>query len=913
MQWPSRSFVPTGPALLGVLSLAGCSDRGGSTMRLSSVLACLAILHLPGLPAGARQATVPSPGRTIVLGADGQAAAEASVTVLLPGRGSVSPADEILVRSTTADNGVVEDAVPRLHGLTLVIDHPAHLPFVGQYPDEPPPNEIRLQAGRTSKGVVRESAGGRTVAGAQVCVAWPGPGLPDWFGTLRRCAESGERGSFELAGLPDGNVQATAEAPGFETDSRTIEQGRRASRVVFELVASEEAAAEAVTAPSGAGEVRVELVGAAGEPIRNFTMRTNAVGRMGGSSHDVEDAEGPVLVPISTSFSGDATVDLSFRAENYLESPLIRVAPTPGGEIELGLIALNPGAVIQGRLFDAVGAEPAAGCLVELLPPGAGAVAALMLRQRHVTVSDAEGRYLLGGLRAGRYHLRQQCLGAPVTDRLVVLGANQLADQGESWLHSGRRVAVRVAGIDGGMVRLLDRFKEVEAPIVQTTLQVPPEAEARQGAGDDSRVQAEFEAAPAIYRLEVMDASGRLRVSQEVAVEEGPAEVQRIDVAVATRVIQSILVMDGRPVTGGHVSFSNVFEPSRSSGKLQIVSQRPGGSRQQRVLGIPPRAVGGAVGPDGAFEVEGAPVDLLWMTWRAEGGSVGRLWPEGRLPRMDLNGVRVTGQLLGADGTAVSGQVSLVGDIGRTVASAEAGEDGSFVLPPAPPGAYRLKADAGVSPTLVQQGRSSRAGSVFRDLALGTEPPPHLVLRVEDAETGVLEAELKRIDGSPAAGAWLHFVNASGDMVNTSLASAAGQTTRSLPAGDISLVWNDGAACAGGVGLNVEADRTATVRESLPMGRLLELRCPAADCAGETLSFLSVTTESGAEIASHLTGAGEGVRFSESGRLGLGCVTPGAYEVSFWAAGRRWGAEVNVGSQGNLEEPVVVSGRAAGL
>lgn len=881
-------------------------------MRLSSVLACLATLH-PFVVADAQQSPRPTSGQTVVLGADGQPAAEASVTVLLPGRGGVSPADEILIRSTTADNGVIENAVPRLRGLTLVIDHPAHLPFVRQYPDQPPPSEIRLRAGRMSGGVVREGVSRRAVAGAEVCAAWRGPGLPDWFGTLRRCAESGERGSFELAGLPEGNVQATAEAPGFETDSRTIEQGRRASRVVFELVAREEAAAESVTVPTGAGEVRVELVGTAGEPIRNFTMRTNAVGRMGGSSHDVEDAEGPVLVPISASFSGDATVDLSFRAENYLESRLIRVAPTPGGEIELGLIALDPGSVIQGRLFDAVGAEPAAGCLVELLPPGAGAVAALMLRQRHLTASDAEGRYLLGGLRAGRYHLRQQCLGVPVTDRLIVLGANQLADQGESWLDSGRPVAVRVTGIDGGVVRLLDRFKEVEAPIVQRTLHVPPEAEARQRDGDNSRVQTEFEAAPAIYRLEVMDASGRLRVSEEVAVEEGPAEVQTIDVAVTTRVIRSILVMDGRPVTGGHVSFGSVFEPSRSSGKLQIVSQRPGGSRQQRVLGIPARAIGGVVGPDGAFEVAGAPVDLLWMTWRAEGGSVGRLWPEDPLPRMDLNGVRVTGQLLDADGTPVSGQVSLVGEIGRTVAYAEAGEDGSFVLPPAPPGAYRLKADAGVSPTLVRQGRSSRAGTVFQDLALGAEPPPHLVLRVEDAETGVLEVELQRNDGGPAAGAWLHFVNASGDMVNTSLASAAGQATRNLPAGDISLVWNDGAACTGGVGLNIEADRTTTVRESLPMGRLLELRCPAADCAGETLSFLSVTTESGAEIASHLTGAGEGVRFSESGRVGLGCVTPGAYEVSFWAAGRRWGAEASVGRKGNLEEPVVVNGRAAGL
>lgn len=96
------------------------------------------------------------------------------------------------------------------------------------------------------------------------------------------------------------------------------------------------------------------------------------------------------------------------------------------------------------------------------------------------------------------------------------------------------------------------------------------------------------------------------------------------------------------------------------------------------------------------------------------------------------------------------------------------------------------------------------------------------------------------------------------------------------------------------------------------MGRLLELRCRASDCAGEPLSFVSVTTDSGAEIVSHLTGAGEGVRFSDSGRLGLGCVTPGAYEVSFWAAGRRWGAEVHVGSSGALEEPVVVNGREAG-
>ena len=883
-------------------------------MRLSSVLACLVVVQALGLPGAAQQAPTPTPGQLVVLGADGQPVADASVTVIQPSRAGLSPVDAFLVRSETAEDGVVENAVPGLHGLTVIVDHPAHLPFVAAYANRPPPEVIRLHPGRTAKGVVREADGGRTVAGASVCASWRDAILPDWFGTLRRCTDSGEGGAFELAGLAAGNLQATAEAPGFEADARTIEKGRRASRVEFELIASEQSADEAPAGPASAGAVRVELVGAAGEPIRNFTMRTNGVGRMAGSSHGVEDAEGPVLVPIGASFAGDAAVDLSFRAENYLESPLVRVVPIPGGEIELGLIALEPGAVVQGRLFDAVGAEPAAGCVVELLYPGAGAIAALMMSQRHLTVSDAEGRYLLGGLGAGRYHLRLQCPGAPVTDRLVVLGANEVADQGESWLDSGRRVAVRVRGLGAGMVRVLDRFREIEIPILETALRSPAEAGTGRGGDEDSTTQAEFRAVPGVYRLEIVDGAGRLRVSQEIAIEESPADVQTFDVALSTRTIRSVLVLDGRPVAGGAVSFGSVFEPSRSTFKIQLSSQRRGGAQQSRMLGMGSPAVRATVGEDGSFEVDGVADDLLWMTWYAGDGSyVGRLWPAEPLARMGLDGVRVTGSLLDVNGTPVGGQVSLVGDVGRVVAFAEAGDDGRFVLPPAPPGSYRLKASAGVSPSRARESRSSLVGTAVQELVITTEPPLPQVLRVEEAEPGVLDVELRRADGSPAGGVWLNFVNAMGDTVGGGLASAGGRRTRNVPAGEVTVVWADAAACTGGVGLNLEADRTSTLRESLPMGRLLELRCPAADCAGEPLSFLSVTTESGAEIASHLTGAGDAVRFSESGRLGLGCVTPGSYEVSFWAAGRRWGAEVRASSRGAPEEPVIVNGREAGL
>ena len=898
----------------------------------------LSVLAVPGTLLVAVAVAVPAvsqapvtPGQVVVLGANGEPAAGATVTVLRPAAQQVaavgavtpassaqgaSPTEAILLRTATTAEGVVKDHLPRLRGLGLVVDHPAHLPFFGSYPNEPPPGVIRLQAGRTANGVVRESEDGDTVAGARVCAFWRNPGSLGSFGPTRRCVDSGERGLFELAGLPAGNLQTTAEAPGFETDARTIEQGRRPSRVVFELVAKEDAAGGAEAAPASAN-VRVELVGEAGEPIRNFTMWAFGVVQRGSAGSAVEDADGPVSVPINAFFAGETAIDIAFQADDYLRSPLIRVAPIPGGEIDLGLVALDRGAVVQGRLFDAAGAEPAAGCLVELLLPGAGpAVQAARRWQQQVAVSDADGRYLFGGVEAGRYHLRLQCPDVPATDRFLALGANELADQGESWLHPGRRVAVRVDGLGAGTVRLLDRFREIAAPIVEAPLRSSAGIDAPERDDDEASVGVEFLAAPGTYRLQVTDEEGGLRVSQEIAIEEGPAEVQAVDVRLATRDIRSVLVLDGRPVSGGTVRFGSVLDPSRSSGKFAVVVQT-GAGEIQRLFGFGGgslRRLSTEVGSDGSFLVEKAPADLLWMTWYPGDGSyVGRLWPADPLPQADLSGVRAMGQLFDETGAPAAGQVSLLGELGRIVAYAEAGDDGRFVLPPAPPGSYRISADAGLSRTLMEQGKSGRRGSVTKELLLGNDPPPHQLLRVGRAEPGAVEVELQRAGERPAGGAWLHFVNTWGDVVGTGLATVAGTyTNREVPAGDVSLVWNDAVACAGGVGLNVEDGRTSRIRESLPMGRLLELRCRASDCAGEPLSFFSVTTESGAEIVSHLTGAGEGVRFSDSGRLGLGCVTPGAYEVSFWSAGRRWGAEVSVSSRGPAEEPVIVNGREAG-
>ncbi len=139
----------------------------------------------------------------MVVGAAGVPAGAAKVTVLRPAAQQVSmaggvtpassvqgasPIEAILLRTETTSEGVVKDALPRLRGLTLMVDHPAHLPFIGVYPNEAPPGVIRLRPGRMAKGAVLEADGGEPVVGARVCAFWRDAGLLASFGprTVRR-------------------------------------------------------------------------------------------------------------------------------------------------------------------------------------------------------------------------------------------------------------------------------------------------------------------------------------------------------------------------------------------------------------------------------------------------------------------------------------------------------------------------------------------------------------------------------------------------------------------------------------------------------------------------------------------------------------------------------------------------------
>ena len=135
-----------------------------------------------------------------------------------------SPTEAILLRTATSAEGVVEDPLPRLRGLALIVDHPAHLPFFGSYPNEAPPGVIRLQAGRTANGVVRESEGGDTVAGARVCAFWRDSGAFASFGQDSGARTLPRGGSSSLLGCRRGTSRRRLRRP---VSRRTLARSRK--------------------------------------------------------------------------------------------------------------------------------------------------------------------------------------------------------------------------------------------------------------------------------------------------------------------------------------------------------------------------------------------------------------------------------------------------------------------------------------------------------------------------------------------------------------------------------------------------------------------------------------------------------------------------------------------------------------
>ncbi len=334
-------------------------------------------------------------------------------------------------------------------------------------------------------------------------------------------------------------------------------------------------------------------------------------------------------------------------------SDAYRLYRNPGRVTDLGVVYLDPGAVVTGRLFDAAGSQPVAGCVLELVPAGSARILHRLRGRQHVTVSDGEGGFLLGGLTEGRYYLRTECRTGPTSARLIALDDSERADLGEIWMPAARTVLVRVHGADSGTVHVMDRFRELETPLTTALLQ-PTGGENR-----DTSSFAEVRLAPGRYRIDVWDFSDSLLASKEIQVDTyGLGDRVEVDLEYRERTIRSILTSDGVPVSGGFVRFERIPGSRAGAGAIQINAQR-GDTVTHSTMLQPGRAFvhQAEVAADGSFAVEGAPDEFLWMTWFAEDGQsrIGRIWPDRALSQLDLGGASVvTGELRPAAGRTLT-------------------------------------------------------------------------------------------------------------------------------------------------------------------------------------------------------------------------------------------------------------------
>ena len=274
----------------------------------------------------------------------------------------------------------------------LIVDHEQHLPFLASYVGGPPPSSVVLREGNAFRGKVRSSSSGDGVSAARVCASWSDARVSDPLGSFRRCVSTSDDGVFTFAGLPDGRVDASIDAPGFEQYSYRFRVDGYRARTSAELATVDLERIDFSAAPelSRVPKIRVEVVGTGGEPIERYLMRVHAVDRAQVSSRWVWGG-GTVSVPIGSAFTGYGTVRVSFEAKNYLRSEGMVVQLASGADIDLGTVVLGPGASLEGSLLNAGSAEPAKGCLIEVLSPGSGAVRAMLMGSSYTTVSDDQG------------------------------------------------------------------------------------------------------------------------------------------------------------------------------------------------------------------------------------------------------------------------------------------------------------------------------------------------------------------------------------------------------------------------------------------------------------------------------------------------------------------------------------------
>lgn len=380
--------------------------------------------------------------------------ADAEVAVLLPRQRGLALQGREKGRTarTAADGSYAIEHVPVGH-CSIAASAPQHerqeWPQQAIQRDEEPHLDFALEPGRRVDGSVVDG-NGNAIANAFVRAV---PDRRPELGVVE--ARAGDDGAFALEGVALGAIALHAAAPGWQSRVQTLADGANGP-VRLELE------------PQGA--LRVRLVAAGAEPVRDVMLRARGNGPARVRTTPVrtfdEVAAGQGL-DVDGLDPGAWTIEVRARGFATTVSAPVVVEAGRASEVQ---VELQRGAEIEGRVLDANG-RPVAGANVRLeridVPGGdLGAIANSLLaplgRAPRAT-TDANGRFLLRDATSGEHAVSVQRRGFAAHRRLranAIAGQRLLLPDVQLSAGSALRGRATVAGaVDA---RLVVRARPVE-------------------------------------------------------------------------------------------------------------------------------------------------------------------------------------------------------------------------------------------------------------------------------------------------------------------------------------------------------------------------------------------------------------------------------------------------------------------
>jgi len=868
-----------------------------------------------------------------VVAGEGRPVAEARVEVWEPpARGDLLGALLPPVAQGDTDTEGFLPPLPTLPRLLVTVDHPSFAPLVVEHGSQDP-RRLILQPGFVWQG--RVTFAGEHADAGTVCASWE-QGYPGWQRsfTWQRCAVLATQGTFTLVGLPETKVTLKVEADGYlplaaEIDPRdppalrlrpgialsgrvTTTRGRapvadaRIRAVGGGATTSDPAGHFTVTAATLPVALRAQargfrpgilvvekipkdllvlalqpseqvygtLLDDRGAPVREASVGIEQHRSVGSSRFHNEalelDEEGRFLLELA----GPGNYQLRLRAAGYREESLPALEVAAGEAVALGTLTLDRGAVIQGRLFDAVEGIPVAAAALRLVPRGVQLLSALRQAGTFSTTSDPDGNFTFSGLSEGAFELRVSHERYALQVLAVDLKGREEADLGEIGLSAGVRLQGKVVDREG-------------APRAGLAIRIlPPDRDSLLAIAErHSDGAGEFvveKQAPGRYQVEVH--GERLLLAREVLIPEEET-VFPLELAVGGVRLQGTVIRGGEPVSGGRLHLSTVLDPGHRQGKI-LMQAAAGGAPAFR-HGMAQSRLTTQVSDVGTFTLDDVPTGALRATYRGAGEPVVRQilvldQPVTRVT-LDLAGLELTGTVVdGTTGTGIPAALRIIDPLGAVVARGEA-LDGFFTLHDLAPGTFRVEARS--------PGYSSE---VLENVSVdGRQPSLRIPLEPKEVDksgdSGTLTVVLRRSSGEPAAGVPVTLLDGGGQMAASLLTDGYGtKRFTQLPPGSYFVVWSDPLAGAGLAGpVRLEGHTPQRMEQTLVPGVPVRILCDAAVCVDGRIDTLAVFTAAGIDLGPYLSGVSPAMGFSAEGAVTLGRLAPGSYLLSLWSHGRR--------------------------